>query len=168
MIHNDLVLGTPRETASSHQSCECSNLQKGSSVRITCCWICWSLQITFLCSLCWFYVVRPGNTLLSYLPFSLLCSPCCLLFQNKYAHRLPLEAGAPCSSPESVQIFAPHQSVSPETWAVTRGGAAEGRGGRPEGVKLAHGSERGWLGALSKRLPCLQSTRKKGTLGVYL
>lgn len=76
---------------------ELSNLQKGSSVRISCCWVYWALQITFLCGLCWFYV-RPGNTLLSYLAFSLLCSPRCLLFQNKYADSLPLEASALCSS----------------------------------------------------------------------
>ena len=104
-----------RQTASSHQSSEWSNLQKGSSARITCCWICWSLQITFLCGLCWFYVVRPGNTLLSYLAFSLLCSPCCLLFQNKYADRLPLEASALCSSPRACK-YLHHTSL----WAPRR------------------------------------------------
>lgn len=43
----------------------------------------------FCRGLCWFCVVRPGNTLLSYLPFSLLCSPCHLPFQDKYRAACP-------------------------------------------------------------------------------
>lgn len=71
---------------------------------MSCCWVCWSLQITFLCGPCWFYVVRHGYGLLSYLAFSLLCSPCCLLFQNKYADNLSLAASALCSPSTAANI----------------------------------------------------------------
>lgn len=158
----DSVLGTPR-ASQLHLSSLLSDPSCKRAVRIPCCWICWSLQITFLCGLCWFYVVNLVTHFYLIWLFLFFALHVVCYSRTNTQTACPWRPVPCCSSPKSLQIFAPHQPLSPKTWAVTRGGAAEGRGGRPAGVKLAHGSRCSWLGEFSKGLPCLQSSRRKGT-----
>lgn len=157
VIPCDLILGIP----GAKQLCLNGVLGDSMSfIRIPHCCICWSLQIIFA-------VVFVDFVLLDLVTHFYLISLSLFFALGVVCRsRINTEPPAPgghalCSSPQRVQIFAAEQPLSPETWAATRGGAAQGRG-KARGCETSTRPRGKWPGEFRKLLPGSRATGKWG------